>query len=117
VDYKPGERFNGGGTHSVPGDDSYGAVRALKPETGERIWEFRLQSPAWSGVLSTAGGLVFCGTEEGDFFALDASSGKLLWRFQTGGRIIANPISYASEGKQYVAISAGKGLFVFGLAP
>ena len=116
VDYKPGERFNGGGTRSIPGDDRYGAVRALRPETGERVWEFRLNSPSWAGVLSTAGGLVFCGTEEGDFFALDSSNGRLLWRFQTGGRIIANPISYVSEGKQYIAISAGQGLFVFALA-
>jgi len=74
-----------------------------------------LQSPPWSGVLSTAGGVVFSGDMEGNFFALDAVSGKLLWRFQTGGAIYANPITYRSEGRQYVAIAAGSSILVFGL--
>ena len=52
---------------------------------------------------------------EGDFFALDAATGQPLWRFQTGGAIWANPISYLSEGKQYVAIAAGSSLLVFAL--
>jgi alcohol dehydrogenase (cytochrome c) len=78
-------------------------------------WEFRLHSPPGGGVLSTAGGLVFGGTGEGDFFALDAANGKLLWRFQTGGSIRGNAISYVSAGKQQIAITAGSGLFVFGL--
>jgi alcohol dehydrogenase (cytochrome c) len=65
--------------------------------------------------MATAGGLVFSGAMEGDFFALDAVTGKPLWRFQTGGAIWANPISYLSEGKQYVAIAAGSSLIVFAL--
>jgi alcohol dehydrogenase (cytochrome c) len=52
---------------------------------------------------------------EGNFFALDAASGKPLWRFQTGGVMYANPITYMSEGKQYVAIAAGSSILVFGL--
>jgi len=60
-----------------------------------------VHTPPWCGVLSTAGNLVFSGTMEGDFFAVDSVSGKLLWRIQTGGAIWANPISYMSEGKQY----------------
>ena len=67
-----------------------------------------LAVPAWGGgVLSTAGGLVFGGSDEGFFFALDSATGKPLWRFQTGGKIVSNPISYLSEGKQRVAIAAG----------
>ena len=65
--------------------------------------------------MSTAGGLVFSGTNEGDFFALDAATGKSLWRFQTGGQVVSNPISYLSGGKQYVAISAGNAIFTFTL--
>ena len=65
--------------------------------------------------MSTAGNLVFGGTEEGNFFALDAESGKALWDFQLGGAIRANPMTFALDGKQYVAIAAGSALFVFGL--
>jgi alcohol dehydrogenase (cytochrome c) len=50
---------------------------------------------------------------EGDFFAIDASTGKLLWRIQTGGAIWSNPISYMSEGKQYIVISAGSSVIAF----
>jgi alcohol dehydrogenase (cytochrome c) len=78
-------------------------------------WEFRLQSPPWAGVLSTAGGVVFGGSNEGNFYALDALSGKPLWDFQTGGAIAANPISFLIDGQQHVAIAAGHSLFVFGL--
>jgi len=66
-------------------------------------------------LLSTAGGLVFSGTEEGNFFALDAETGKSLWDTQLGGNIRGIPMSFAVDGKQYVAIAAGFALFVYGL--
>lgn len=113
--YKPGSLFNGGGSRDIPGEEAYGAIRALKPLTGDVQWEFQLHSPPWAGVLSTAGGLVFAGTNEGDVLALDAVSGKSLWRFQTGGAVQANPISYLTDGKQHVAIAAGNSIFSFGL--
>jgi alcohol dehydrogenase (cytochrome c) len=78
-------------------------------------WEFRVNTPPWCGVLSTAGGLVFSGTMEGDFFGLDALNGKVLWRIQTGGAIWSNPMSYSNEGKQYIVVSAGSSLIAFGL--
>jgi alcohol dehydrogenase (cytochrome c) len=65
--------------------------------------------------LSTAGGLVFGGSNEGNFYALDGNTGKPLWDFQTGGGIVANPISFLIDGKQHVAIAAGQAVFVFGL--
>jgi alcohol dehydrogenase (cytochrome c) len=65
--------------------------------------------------MSTAGGLVFGGSNEGNFYALDATTGKPLWDFQTGGQIAANPVSFMVDGKQRVAIAAGHSLFVFGL--
>jgi alcohol dehydrogenase (cytochrome c) len=79
------------------------------------VWEFRLHSPPWAGVLSTAGGLVFSGSDEGNFFALDAKTGQPLWDFQTGGQIAANPISFAIDGRQQVAIAADRVLYVLGL--
>jgi alcohol dehydrogenase (cytochrome c) len=87
----------------------------LDVTTGKMKWEFRLQEPPWAGVLATAGGVVFGGSNEGNFFALDAATGKPLWDFQTGAPIAANPISFLIEGKQHVAIAAGQALFVFDL--
>jgi alcohol dehydrogenase (cytochrome c) len=66
-------------------------------------------------VMATAGGLVFGGSEEGNFFALDASDGKPLWQFQTGGSIAANPVSFLVDGKQRVAMPSRGVLLVFGL--
>jgi alcohol dehydrogenase (cytochrome c) len=79
------------------------------------VWEFRLHSPPWAGVLSTAGGLVFSGSDEGNFFALDAKTGKPRWDFQTGGPVAANPISFTIDGRQHIAIAADRVLYVFGL--
>jgi glucose dehydrogenase len=66
-------------------------------------------------LLSTAGGLVFAGTQDGWFKALDAKTGEEVWRINLGAPIRANPIAYESEGKQQVAIAAGQGMFVFAL--
>ena len=113
--YRAGMLFAGGGENELPPDDSWGAIRALQAETGEMRWEFRLFSPPWSGVLSTAGGLVFSGSNEGNFYALDAQSGKPLWDFQTGGSIIANPVSFTIDGHECIAIAADRVLYVFSL--
>ena len=113
--YESGRLFMGASRLPIPGEEPWGALRALDWKTGETRWEFRVHTPPWCGVLSTAGDLVFSGTMEGDFFALDAASGKLLWRIQTGGAIWANPISYLSEGKQYIVVSAGSSVIAFSL--
>lgn len=113
--FTPGRMYLGATKRDIPNEEPSGVLRALRSLTGEKSWEFRVKSPPWCGVLATAGDVVFSGTMEGDFFALDAWTGKLLWRFQTGGEIWANPISYQSEGKQYVALAAGSALLVFGL--
>lgn len=113
--YKPGTEFMGGGEEELPMDDAWGAIRALQAGTGELRWEFRLHSPPWAGVMSTAGGLVFSGSDEGNFYALDAQTGKPLWDFQTGGAIAANPISFTVDTHQYIAIAADRVLYVFGL--
>lgn len=115
ADYRAGHEYNGGGIRNIPGEPGWGAIRALEPMSGELRWEYPLLSPPWAGVLSTAGRLVFGGCDEGYFFAVDAATGKPLWRFQTGGKIVSNPISYLSEGRQRVAIAAGHALYVFAL--
>jgi alcohol dehydrogenase (cytochrome c) len=115
AEYKEGTFYAGGGENELPADDASGAIRALNARTGEMRWEFKLHSPAGASVLSTAGGLVFSGTDEGNFYALDARTGKPLWDFQTGGSISSNPISFTMDGHQYVAITADRVLYVFGL--
>lgn len=115
AEYKVGTFYAGGGEDELPADDAFGAIRALDPGSGEMRWEFKLHSPPWAGVLSTAGGLVFSGSDEGNFYGLDARTGKPLWDFQTGGAIRANPIAFAVDGHQRIAISSDHVLYVFGL--
>jgi alcohol dehydrogenase (cytochrome c) len=113
--HQPGKLFLGGLTRDIEGSEHFGVVEAMEATTGQIRWRFPLHSPPSGGVLSTAGGLVFSGNREGTFFALDARTGRPLWRFQTGGVIWANPISFTVDGKQHVAIAAGQALFVFAL--
>jgi alcohol dehydrogenase (cytochrome c) len=117
VPYKPGGRFEGGAARDVEGSEHYGVIKAIDPLTGKIAWQFPLHSAPSGGVLSTAGGLVFSGNREGFFFALDARTGKPLWRFQTGGLIWSNPLSFEIDGRQHVAIPAGQAIFVFDLRP
>ena len=115
ADYKPGVIFNGGGQRMKPDEQPYGAIRALDPETGNLKWEFRTQNPLNVGVLTTRGNLLFSGTGQGDFFALNATTGELLWRFRTNGGLNAAPMTYAVDGRQYVAVPIGQALCVFEL--
>ena len=115
-DYVPGDEFLGGGGQFPQMEDKYvNAVRAIVPQTGERKWEYRVQPHSTSGLLSTAGDLVFGGTVNGFFFALDAHTGEELWHVNLGSKVHAGPISYAVDGKQYVTIAAGSVIFTFGL--
>jgi len=114
AEYRAGTYYTGMSERSLM-EEATGAIRAFDVKTGQQAWSFPLPSPPWAGVLSTAGGLVFGGSNEGNFFALDATTGKPLWQFQTGGGIEAGPMSYAADGKQYVAVAAGRALFVFAL--
>jgi alcohol dehydrogenase (cytochrome c) len=105
----------GGGIRALAGEQSYGAIRALVATTGERKWEFKMLAPAWVPVLSTGGGLVFSGTDEGNFFALDALTGKPLWEFFMGHAARSNPIAYEVDGKQYIFETAGNVYLAFTL--
>lgn len=115
VEYRPGTYYTGGSEKRLD-EESWGAVRAIDVKTGKQAWDFALPSPTWAGVLSTAGGLVFSGSNEGNFFALDAKTGKPLWQFQTGGLIRSGPMSFAVDGRQHVAVAGGRAIFVFALA-
>jgi alcohol dehydrogenase (cytochrome c) len=88
-------------------DNNRGALAAIEPLTGKRVWEVPSQTPFWAGVLSTAGGLVFTGAQTGEFMAFDAKSGKKLWQFQTGSGITGLPITWEHKGRQYVTVTSG----------
>jgi alcohol dehydrogenase (cytochrome c) len=114
--YEAGHAYYG--SAYFPSDEAepyWGALRAIDPGSGRVKWEFRHPSPTWSGVLSTAGGLVFTGDAEGNFIALDAATGHPLWHFQMGGAVYASPMTFAVNGKEYIAIAAGSSLYAFGL--
>jgi alcohol dehydrogenase (cytochrome c) len=96
-------------------DAGYGELQAIDPHTGEKKWVFKMNDVSDSGILTTASDLLFTGNREGYVFAMDARTGKVIWKTSTGGQVAAAPITYEVDGKQYVAISAGHALFVFGL--
>lgn len=112
--YHPGEPFTGGSFEFLAEDTSQAAVRALNPITGEVKWEYRNRAMRVGGLLSTAGGLVF-GSQDENFFALDAETGHEMWRVGMGGRVTAAPITFLCKGKQLVTIAAGHDILTFGL--
>jgi alcohol dehydrogenase (cytochrome c) len=128
VGYEPGQRYTGGTPRSaVPGvrnvgtintrreEDGSGAVRAIDPQTGDRRWEFKLTDVSDSGILTTSTDLLFVGSRDGSFYALNARTGQQLWRAAVGGQVVAGPISYRVNGTQYIAIAAGNTMFSFSL--
>ena len=115
-EYSPGNRYIGSvPLIDLPDEPGHGAIRALNPHTGEKVWEYTLHTKPWAGVLSTAGNLVFGGSDEGYAFALDAETGKELWRLNTGGIIRANPVTFTVAGRQVVSVAAGSSIFAFEL--
>jgi alcohol dehydrogenase (cytochrome c) len=135
VEYQEGRNFGGGVNRSyvpVPGAPatpsirrgpinnwteavSTGAVLALDAATGEQKWKFPMTDVTDSGILTTASDVLFTGGREGYFQVLDARSGALLWRTNLGAQIVSGPMTYAVDGKQYVATVSGLSLCVFAL--
>jgi PQQ-dependent dehydrogenase (methanol/ethanol family) len=102
---------------SKPGEPTASAgIKALDPETGKTMWDFKIfQGSLTNGVLATAGNVLFASIRDGNVVALDARTGKHLWHIQTGGNNAASPISYAVDGRQFVAIAAGNMVYSFAL--
>jgi PQQ-dependent dehydrogenase (methanol/ethanol family) len=115
--WQAGQSFYGGAARRVPGEVSQKFVRALDIQTGKIVWEVPLVGAGrtGSGVLSTAGGVLFFGDDTGAFSAIDAKDGKPLWRFNTNDVFRASPMTYMVDGKQYLAIASGSHILAFGL--
>jgi alcohol dehydrogenase (cytochrome c) len=113
-EFVEGKQYQAGDATAVPKEPSTGSINAVDPTTGALKWKHELVSNP-SGLLATAGGLVFAGDGDGYVMALDARSGKILWHFSAGAGISAPPVSYTFRGKQYIAVISGQNLLAFKL--
>ena len=109
--FRPGQGLTGV-TYTAslaPGYDYVGEFVAFDPISGERAWTYRPESgaPMTASALATAGGLVFGGTADRQFFALHSETGKLLWQTRLNGDVSGAPVTYTIDGKQYIAVGSG----------
>ena len=111
VSYTAGQAYVGAAVAMYPpkGDTHMGNFIAWDGKTGKIVWSNKEQFSAWGGALATAGGVVFYGTLEGYLKAVDAKTGKELYKFKTPSGIIGNVMTYEHGGKQYVAVLSGVG--------
>ncbi len=109
VVYKAGQVYMGVDYQMYRHKDKTGYLKAFDVSSKKWLWELPSALPMFAGVLATKSGLLFTGDQLGFFQAVDADTGKILWRFQTGSGINASPITYELDGKQYVAILSGLG--------
>jgi alcohol dehydrogenase (cytochrome c) len=112
-----GETYYGTGTKLPPDEHAQKILLALSVPDGKLVWRYPLvgQGDSWAGTLTTAGGLVFFGDDSGSLQAVEATTGRALWHFNTGQTMHASPMTYAVDGVQFVAIAAGSNIFTFSL--
>jgi alcohol dehydrogenase (cytochrome c) len=114
VEYEPGVLYLGSGLEMVPTEaakEHIGAVQAWDVRTLEKAWQTNFASPMWGPLMSTAGGLVFAGgTTDAMFRAFDAKTGKVIWETRLDGGIMAPPVSFEVDGKQYISVVTGFGV-------
>lgn len=109
--YEPGKAYWGGRSVST-GEPPKVGIKAINTKTGDVTWDYRIaQGSLAAGVLATSTGLLFSATAEGNLIALEAATGKPLWRMQTGASTASSPISYSVDGKQYIAVASGMVLY------
>lgn len=111
VNYTAGQPYVGAtlSMYPPPGETHMGNFIAWDNKTGKIVWSNKEQFSVWSGALATAGGVVFYGTLEGYLKAVDAKTGKELYKFKTASGIIGNVTTYENNGRQYIAILSGVG--------
>jgi len=116
--WEAGKSFYGGGTRRAPDSGGGKFLKAIDIQTGKTKWEIPEIGGGIlaSGLMATAGGLIFYGDGGGAFVAADASNGKLLWHFNTGQSWKAGPMTYTVDGRQYIGMAAGSTIMAFALA-
>ena len=95
----------------APGTDQVGSIQAISAETGQVVWNYQ-QRAATMALAATGGGLIFGGDVNGRFRAFDHETGEILWEVNLGSPVSGFPITYAVDGRQYVAVSTGFGRFL-----
>jgi alcohol dehydrogenase (cytochrome c) len=117
MQYQQGRGFMGGSFSGDPADPGQRILRAFDIHTGKAVWELPEtgNGDTFGGVLSTAGGVVFYGADDGAFAAADAKTGKSLWSFQASQPPHASPMTYLFDNKQYVVVALGSDIVAFGL--
>ena len=95
-----------GGMPTIAGK-AHGEVVAVDYNTGQVKWRYHDEYPMMAGAVSTAGGVVFTGNQEGFALALDSQTGKELWKFRMGSGVRSQPVVYKIDGKSYVAFGSG----------
>jgi len=117
LEFREGQGFMGRGPgRGAANEDVFSSIIAMDPNTSERRWTFRLSAPSTEGgVLTTGSNVLFAGGRDGQFVALDARDGKLLWETYLGPSVSAGPMTYMVNGKQYVSIQCGTSLYTFAL--
>jgi len=117
--WKQGQSFYGGTARPVTAETPRKYLRAIDPQTGKIVWEYEQTGAgqSWSGLFATASGLIFFGDDDGSFGALDAKTGKRLWHFPLNARWHASPMTYAVDGRQYIAVAMNSSIVAFGLTP
>ncbi|MBX6322493.1 MAG: PQQ-binding-like beta-propeller repeat protein, partial [Rhodospirillaceae bacterium] len=107
--YKPGDVYMGVDYQMYRMGDTIGHIKAIDVANKKVVWDVPSPLPFFAGMLATKSGVLFTGDQRGRLLALDAKTGKVLWKFQTGSGINASPITYELDGKQYVAVLSGLG--------
>jgi PQQ-dependent dehydrogenase (methanol/ethanol family) len=105
--WQKGKLWLGGAFTAIPGEDQWGNISAVNVDTAKIVWQAKSEDPMIGGALTTAGNLVFTGEGNGSFNAYNATTGAKLWSFQAGAGVNSAPMSFALDGKQYIAVAAG----------
>ena len=117
MEWQAGKGFMGGSFMQAPNEPAQRVLRAIDIQTGKTAWELPQVGPvtSWGGVLSTAGGVVIFGADDGSLMAADAANGKPLWKFLANQNWKASPMTYSFDNRQYVAVASGSSVIAFGL--
>ncbi len=114
ADYRAGTSYQGGNASFGVGEEleKWGLMTAIDPVGGKVAWQERTNLPLFSGVLATAGGVVFAGQSDDSFDAWDAQTGAHLWKWETDAGCNAAPMTYELDGKQYLVVASGGSRYV-----
>jgi alcohol dehydrogenase (cytochrome c) len=117
ADWESGKTYLGGSQRTAADPKPERILKAIDIRTGAIVWELPQRGPAysWGGTLSTATGLVIFGEDGGALMAVDATTAKPLWSFQTNQTWRASPMTYAFDGKQYIAVASGPSIIALAI--